>query len=212
MISSRCESDPEGAPRRLQRRRRVSVAERLITWVLPVILCVIVVRLIIPGGPRRAPPGGTRAAGDLRWAPRGGGSVDFLEEEQPFEVCRQFGGGSFRIAAADGTAFEAPRLDRVVQSFVRERLAAVRVGDRVTVRFWLGTVSTGMSASALRENALVWAIAIDEVEKDGETWFRAARGGSGQYLYARALDELREKILRELAREVVALHGADGGP
>jgi len=201
---------PHGLPpRRPPVRGPVSI-DRWLPWII--LLVVIGIFWFAP--PRTARRGGEPSADrrTIEWLPLGKGEVEFMGRVRSFAVSLRPGGPTYRIEEADGTASESPRLDAVCAAFLREKLIGAQVGETVRVSFFrCEERHPGRRATGAREDPpLTWAVTMGEQKQGDETWFWAKHGTTGAALHARTLADVKDKIARELAREVVMYYGMEG--
>jgi hypothetical protein len=161
------------------------------------------------------------------------GEITFLGTSSPFRLLRRGLRDAFRAEEPPGTAFESSRLEALMQMFLRQRLAAVQVKETIRLRLEVEPGEGTLSALQLGmgKESLDWRITFRDVSKDGEAWYlfeqeigsnapgqgapSGAGSGAGTVVQwrrgplwgeaLRSLAELKEKVARELAREVLAL-------
>lgn len=206
MTSSRCSSEAGDGARRVLRpaRRR---GEWVLRW-LPTLLLGVVVVYLYATRDHHGPRAPRRTQLEPLWFPLGSGEVDFLGEKSPYQLVREVGKSRCRIEEPTGVAFESRELDRVLQMFLRQKLAGLRLDETLEIRFRderpeAQSRGTGSDGGGYH---IAWTVSPREEEREGETWYSTGIGESGRKLYARGLEDLKDKILREWAREVASLY------
>jgi hypothetical protein len=134
--------------------------------------------------------------------------VEFLGETSPFRLVREVGKTLCRVEEPTGVAFESRELDRVLRMFLRQKLAGLRLGETLEIRFRDLRPEAESRGSEPDGGGyhIVWTVSPGEEQREGETWYRTGIGDVDRTLYARGLEDLKDKILREWAREVASLY------
>jgi len=209
--SSRCSSDGRGGTSTPSGWKSEGFFRRLPSILQGILVGLLLAALISSWQSRRAVRQRPRPDEPARvWFPVGTGEVEFLGDVVSFEIVRKAGEEAFRISEPSGAAFENSRLDAVLRTFLREKLAGLRTGESLALRF---REPRYPSWRVKVEGApLSWSVSIEEEKRGEDTWYRSSGGKGGDFLLARTVEELKEKVAREAAREVVVFYSAEPSP
>jgi hypothetical protein len=162
------------------------------------------------------------------WLPVARGQICFLGQWEVFKVLRDWENPlRFRVEAREA-AFESSDLEGVLRTFLRERLAALHLDEPLRIQLVeaLSPLYRDVPAMELGGGRLDWSFALSELNRGAEVWYLAAMvpppcegpgaekappgggkdasGRAVEVLSARSTEDLKEKLAREIARELLS--------
>jgi hypothetical protein len=218
----------EGPERRTTRAvRRLGAWGRWLPAAAAAGITAVLILGLVSGRERRELRGPGPAPG---WFPVARGQICFLGEWEGFKLLRSWENpGRFRLEdRAD--AFETGDVEAVLRMFLRERLAGVGLGEPVRIQL-IETFGPAYHEAPVAVRGVErgdWIFALREVERGRETWYESVGYGSAGYerfgveplcgpppgpaaaapplpretIAARSTEDLKEKLVREIARDL----------